>query len=219
MDMNQYHGLVTFLRGERLKDDGSNFVDWYLYLRTVLKRANLLFVIQERMGDPPVDNMDEKVMLDYHNRRRTYAMVKSVIETSFPQDLREQYADMDTFDTIDMMKSLFIHQFRVARFELENEFLTTKMEENTCLKTHVAKMHGIHLKLVEDFDYWTTEESAINTVLHSLPPSYTDFVHDYVGRGESLQFFEFMVNLRDLEVEPIEGEIIDGEGICLIYSL
>jgi hypothetical protein len=219
MDMNQYHGLVTFLRGERLKDDGSNFVDWYLYLRTVLKRANLLFVIQERMGDPPVDNMDEKVMLDYHNHRRTYAMVKSVIETSFPQDLREQYADMDTFDTIDMMKSLFIHQFRVARFELENEFLTTKMEENTCLKTHVAKMHGIHLKLVEDFDYWTTEESAINTVLHSLPPSYTDFVHDYVGRGESLQFFEFMVNLRDLEVEPIEGEIVDGEGICLIYSL
>src|SRR3954463_12109616 len=87
------------------------------------------------------------------------------------------------------------------------------MEENTCLKTHVAKMHGIHLKLVEDFDYWTTEESAINTVLHSLPPSYTDFVHDYVGRGGSLQFFEFMVNLRDLEVEPIDGEIVDGEVI------
>src|SRR3954469_6853606 len=219
MDMNQYHGLVTFLRGERLKDDGSNFVDWYLYLRTVLKRANLLFVIQERMGDPPVDNMDEKVMLDYHNHRRTYSMVKSVIETSFPQDLREQYADMDTFDTIDMMRSLFIHQFRVARFELENDFLTTKMEENTCLKTHVAKMHGIHLKLVEDFDYWTTEEPAINTMLHSLPSRYIDFVHDYVGRGESLQFFEFMVNLQDLEVEPIEGEIVDGEGIYLIYSL
>ena len=93
------------------------------------------------------------------------------------------------------------------------------MEENTCLKTHLVKMHGIHLKLVEDFDYWTTEESAINTVLHSLPPSYTDFVHDYVGRGESLQFYEFMVNLWDLEVEPIEGEIVDGEGIFLIYLL
>src|ERR1041385_5729444 len=117
MDMNQYHGIVTFIRGERLKDDGSNFVDWYLILRTVIKRANLLFVIQERMGDPPVDNMDEKVMLDYHNRRRTYAVVKSVIETSFPQDLREN-RDMDMFDTIDMMKSLFIRQFRVARFEL-----------------------------------------------------------------------------------------------------
>src|ERR1041385_8887958 len=218
MNPNEHRELLSFMGGDRLKVHGSNFVDWYLYLRIVLKRANLLFVIQERMGDPPVDNMDEKVMLDYHNCRRTYAMVKSVIETSFPQDLREQYADMDTFDTIDMMKSFFIHQFRVARFELENEFLTTKMEENTCLETHVAKMHGIHLKLVEDFNYWTTEESAIKMVLHSLPPSYTDFVHDYVGRGESLQFFEFMVNLRDLEVEPIKGEIVDGEGIYLQFN-
>ena len=33
------------------------------------------------------------------------------------------------------------------------------------------------------------------------------------GKGESLQFFEFMDNLRDIEVEPIEGEIVDGEGI------
>ena len=55
--------------------------------------------------------------------------------------------------------------------------------------------------------------SAINTMLHSLPPSYRDLVHGYVGRGESLQLFEFMVSLRDVEVEPIEGEIVDGEGI------
>ena len=80
-------------------------------------------------------------------------------------------------------------------------------------------MHGIHLSLVEDFDYWTTEESAIYTVLHSHPPSYTDLVHGYVERGESLQFFEFMVNLRDIEVEPIEGEIVDGEGIFYILVI
>ena len=71
----------------------------------------------------------------------------------------------------------------------------------------------------ERFDYWTTYESAINTSLHSLPPSYRDIIHGYVGRGESLQFFEFMVNLRDVEFEPIEGEIVDGEGIYLIYLL
>ena len=93
------------------------------------------------------------------------------------------------------------------------------MEEYTCLKTHVAKMYGIHLSLVEDSDYWTTEESAIYTVLRSLPPSYTDLVHGYVGRGESLQFFEFMDNLQHVVVEPIEGEIVDGEGIYLIYLL
>src|SRR4051812_11458089 len=139
--------------------------------------------------------MDEKVMLDYHNRRRIYSIAKSVIEFCIPQNLRDQFEEADTYDTIDMLKSMFVHQFRVARFELENEFLSTNMEENTCLKAHLAKMHEIHLSLVEDFDYWTTYEFAINTMLYSLPSSYKDIVHWYVGRGESLQFFEFIVSL------------------------
>src|ERR1041385_5430766 len=104
-----------------------------------------------------------------------------------------------------------------THYTLESEFLSTKMEESSFLKAHLAKMHEIHLSLVDDFDYGTTDESAIYTVLHSLPPSYTDHVHGYVGRGESLEFSDFMDRLRYLEVEPIEGEVVDGEGICLIY--
>ena len=217
--MHEHRELYSFVSGGKLKVDGSNFIDWYLRLRTVLKRANVLFVIQEHLGNPPDDNMNEHIMLDYHNRRRTYSIAKGVIEICIPQNLRDQYEDADTYDIIDMLKSRFMHQFRVAKFELENEFLSTKMEENTCLETHLAKMHRIHLSLVEDFDYWTTEESAVYTVLHSLPPSYTHLVHGYVGRGESLQFSEFMDNLQHVVVEPIEGEIVDGEGIYLIYLL
>ena len=142
MNMVQHRDLYSFVRGERLKEDGSNFVDWYLRLRTVLKRANILFVIEEHVGEPPENNMDENVMLDYHYRKRTYSIAKSVIEVCIPQNLRDQYEDADTFDTIDMLKSMFMHQFRVAKFELENKFFSTKMEENTCLKTHVAKMYG-----------------------------------------------------------------------------
>ena len=56
-------------------------------------------------------------------------------------------------------------------------------------------------------------------VLHSLPPSYTDHVHGYVGRCESLEFFDFMDRLQYLEVEPIEGEVVNGEGIYLIYFI
>ena len=105
------------------------------------------------------------------------------------------FDDTSAYDIVDELKSMFVSQFRVARFELENEFLSTKMEEHTCLETHVAKMHGIHRSLVDDFDYWTTDEFAITTVLHSLPPSYKDFIHGYVGKGETSHFHEFMVKL------------------------
>src|SRR3954466_15397214 len=124
MNMIQHRDLYSFVRGDKLEVDGSKFVDWYLRLRTVLKRADILFVIEEHVGEPPGNNMDEKVMLDYHNRRRTYSIAKSVIEICIPQNLCDQYEDADTFDTVDMLKSMFMHQFKVARFELENEFLS-----------------------------------------------------------------------------------------------
>src|SRR3954463_652147 len=98
--------------------------------------------------------MHAQAATDYQYRRRTYAISKGVIETSIPQPLRERYAELDTYKMIDELKSLNMHRFRVARFELENEFLSTKMEEGSCLKAHLAKMHEIHLSLVDDFDYW-----------------------------------------------------------------
>src|ERR1041385_2411640 len=169
MEMSQYHELISLLRGERLEENGSNFISWYLYLRAVLKRAKLSFLTKEHVGNPPANDMDARAVTDYQNRRRTYAISKCVIETSIPQALREEYAELDTYEMIDELKSLYMHRFRVARFELENDFLSTKMEEGSCLKAHLAKMHEIHLSLVDDFDYWATDESPIYTVLHSLP--------------------------------------------------
>src|SRR3954470_16750198 len=123
MEMSQYHELVYFLRGERLDENGSNFISWYLRLRTVLKRANLLFLTKEHVGNPPANDMDARATTDYQNRRRTYAISKSVIETCIPQNLRHQYADLDAYDMIEQLKSLYMHKFRVAKFELESELL------------------------------------------------------------------------------------------------
>ena len=77
---------------------------------------------------------------------------------------------------MDTLNKMFIHEFIVTRFELENKFLSTKMEERTSLSDHLDRMHQMYLTLVEDYEYWTmnestTEEFAINTLLHSLPPS------------------------------------------------
>src|ERR1041384_4984104 len=207
MDNTQYLEMVSFLNGERLKENGSNFVSWYLRLRAVLKRTNLSFLTKEHVGNPPANDMDAKAAIDYQYRRRTYAIAKGIIETSIPQPLREEYADLDTYDMIDELKSSNLHRFRVARFELESEFLSTKMEEGSCLKAHLAKMHEIHLSLVDDFDYWTTDESAIYTVLDSLPPSYTDHVHGYVSRGESLEFSDFMDRLQYMRLNPLKEKL------------
>ena len=99
----------SFLRGERLEENGSNFISWYLYLRVVLKRANLSFLTKEHVGNPPANDMDAQEAIDYQYRRRTYTISKGVIETSIPQELCEEYPELDTYDMIDEMKSLYMH--------------------------------------------------------------------------------------------------------------
>ena len=83
------------------------------------------------------------------------------------------------------------------------------MEENTCLDSHLAIMHRIHEGLTGDLDYWMTDEFAITWVLRSLPPSYVNVVQGYVMRDETLNFHEFLSELRTVKVEPIAGEVID----------
>ena len=114
---------------------------------------------------------------------------------------------------VDELKALFISQVRVMKYEYLDEFLSTKMEENTCLESHLANMHRIHGPLVHDWDDWIIVGFAIDGVLRSLPPSYKDHVKDYVMREESFTFHAFLAKLRTLKVEPIAGEVIDEEGI------
>ena len=187
-DRNKHHDLYAFLGGGTLKVNGSNFIDWYLRLRAMLKRRDALHVIQEHVGNPPGDSADEQEVDDFRDRRELFFLIRHTMIYSMALELRMHFDNFGAYDIIDELKSMFVAQFRVARFEIENEFLSTKMEEHTCLETHVAKMHGIYQSLVEDFDYWTTNEFAITMVLHSLPPSYKNFVHDYVGRGETSTF-------------------------------
>ena len=57
-----------------------------------------------------------------------------------------------------------------------------------------------------------THTFAIQMLLRSLPPSYKEFVHEYVKKGEMSTFQAFVMKLRYVKVQPIAGEIVD-EGI------
>ena len=61
--------------------------------------------------------------------------------------------------------------------------------------------------------YWMADNFAIQAVLRSLPPRYEELVDEYVIKSDSLLFNDFLVEIKDVEVEPIEGEINDTQGI------
>ena len=105
------------------------------------------------------------------------------------------------------------------KFECLDEFLSIKMEENTCLESHLANMHRIHERLTVELDYWIRDEFAVEGVLRSLPPSYKSVVLGYVMRRDSITFHELLAELSTLKVEPIAGEVVDVEGIFYIHVI
>ena len=132
---------------------------------------------------------------------------------SMESELRVRFSNTNAYEMVGELKALFASQVRVMKCEYLDKFLSMKMEENTCLESHLATMHRIHGCLTTDSDYWMTDEIAIDGVLSSLPPSYKDFVIGYVMRGESFTFHEFLTRLRTVKVDPVAVEVIDGEGI------
>jgi gag-polypeptide of LTR copia-type len=225
MNALEQRELSFFMEGERLRVDGSNFADWYSRLRTSLKRANILFTIEMHVEEHPDNDVGDQEILDHYVRRQKCSVVRNVMIFSMSEDLSIQFQDTDSYDMMDTLKTMFVREFRVARFELESKFLSTKMEERTSLGDHLDRMHEMYLTLVEDYEYWTmnestTEEFAINTLLHSLPPSYGDYVHSYVGSGANMSLQNFMTDLLAADIAPIEdAEVVDGEGIYLIYFI
>jgi hypothetical protein len=56
------------------------------------------------------------------------------------------------------LKSLFSPQVRAQKYDYLNEFFNTKMEENTCIDSHLSNMHKIYRFLVDEFEYEITDE-------------------------------------------------------------
>ena len=145
------HG--SFLCDEELKVDGSNFIDWYQRLRGILYVNDVLHVIQEPLGDAPDDSASEEEYEEYSTRRTLFIVVQCTMLYSMELELRVCFKNTNTYDMTDELKALFISQVKVAQYECLDEFLSMKIEENTCLDSHLAKMHGIHKRLVDVFDY------------------------------------------------------------------
>ena len=52
----------TFLEKAKLKDDGSNFVDWARNLRLILQAGKKNYVLDAALGDEPPATSDQDVL-------------------------------------------------------------------------------------------------------------------------------------------------------------
>ena len=74
------------------------------------------------------------------------------------------------------------------------------MEENSSVSEHILRMSGYHNHLTQVVVN-LPDDSAINRVLQSLPPSYKSFVMNYNMQGMDKTIPELFAMLKAAEVE------------------
>ena len=98
------------------------------------------------------------------------------------------------------LKLIFQANARIERYEVSNKFYSCKMEENSSVSEHILRMSGYHNHLTQ-LGVNLPDDSVIDRVLQSLPPSYKSFMMNYKMQGMDETIPELFAMLKAAEVE------------------
>ena len=98
------------------------------------------------------------------------------------------------------LKMVFQAHARVERYDVSDKFFSCKMEENSSVSEHILKMSGLHNRLSQ-LGVNLPDDTVIDIVLQSPPPSYKVFVMNYNMQGVDKTIPKLFAMLKATEVE------------------
>ena len=165
----------AFLEKEKLKNNGSNFANWFHNLRIVLNAGNLTYVLDAPLGDPPTATTTDEVKNVYLTRKNQYSTVQCAILYGLESELQKRFENSDPHDIVRDLKLIFETHTAIESYEASEKFFNCKMEEGSSISEHVLKMSG-HANKLQSLGIVIPNALGIYRVFQSLPPSYKNFV-------------------------------------------
>ena len=98
------------------------------------------------------------------------------------------------------LKLIFQADARVERYEVSNKLYSCKMEENSSVSEHILRVSGYHYHLTQ-LGVNLPDDSVIDRVFQSLPPSYKGFMMNYNMQGMLKMISEISTMLKSAEME------------------
>ena len=190
----------AFLEKEKLKNNGSNFADWFRNLRIVLTAGNLTYVLDAPLGDPPAATATDEVKNVYLTRKTQYSTVQCAILYGLESELQKRFENSDPYDIVEDLKLIFETHAAIESYEASEKFFNCKMEEGSSISEHVLKMSG-HANKLQSLGIVIPNALGIYRVLQSLPPSYKNFVMNYNMQNMNKTLPELFAMLKSAEVE------------------
>ena len=190
----------AFLEKAKLKDDGSNYTDWVRNLRIILIAAQKNYVLEAPLGARPAAGATPDVMNVWQSKADDYSIVQCAMLYGLESGLQRRFERHGAYEMFQELKLIFQANARIERYEVSNKFYSCKMEENSSVSEHILKMSGYNNHLIQ-LGVNLPDDSVIDRILQSLPPSYKSFVMNYNMQGMDKTIPELFAMLKAAEVE------------------
>jgi hypothetical protein len=131
----------------------------------LLIQNDFLYVIEEPLVNAPGPNASAQDRHKYREARDIAIEVQTLMASYMEPHLKAYYQNRDPFAMISALQTLFAPQVRNLSYECLNEFISTKMEENTYFGSHLTNMHRVYRRVNDMLNYLITNELVIDVVL------------------------------------------------------
>ena len=120
----------AFLEKTKLKDDGSNYINWVHNLRIILIASKKAYVLEAPLGEAPLPP-NQDVMKAWQTRVDDYSLVQCGMLYSLEPGLQKRFEQHRAYEMFEELKMVFQAHARVKRYEVSDKFYSCKMEENS----------------------------------------------------------------------------------------
>ncbi|KAL0405829.1 UNVERIFIED_CONTAM: hypothetical protein Slati_3896800 [Sesamum latifolium] len=191
---------------ETNKFNGTNYTDLLRNLRIVLDFKNQGYVLDKLLPTalPEGSSPEEHLMFEkWHEDNRK---VRSIILASMTNKIQKQYDRLEDVPSIMLrMKEVYAVPDRHIRYAATKAFFWTKMAEGSAVQSHGVKMLS-HVKKLVDLKAGLNNDTYIDVILQSLPPSYDPFIVNYNMNGLEKSIHELINMLVQYEATIHKSE-------------
>ena len=111
----------AFLEKAKLKDDGSNFVDWARNLRIILTTSHKSYVLDAPLGAPPPPATMDAVNA-WQSRVDDYSIVQCAMLYGLEPGLQRLFERHEAYEMFQELKFIFEKNARIERYETSDKF-------------------------------------------------------------------------------------------------
>lgn len=121
--------LRSLLEKEKLKSDGSNFIDWYRNVRIVLRQEQKDKVLTTAPPKEPASDATQEAKDAYTKATELEVQVQCLLVSSMDSELQKRFEYDLPYDTMEQLKKMFQEQARVERFNVTKSLISCKLSE------------------------------------------------------------------------------------------